>query len=227
MNMGFEGRPLDPGEAGLSRREQAKAGRRQRIVDATCDLLREVGLDDLSMKLVAARADVSLSTVYNLFESKQAVLAAVLDQDLVRFEAMVRAARSQDALARIFDALGIAARLYRDDPGFYRAILWRRPSPGPDRAFDAAMLEPRTRFWQGMVASAKSAGFLKVDADPEALGTLMSRIMFGAIADWIGGRISEERLRAEAAFGFAVALQPFATRAATARLQATIRNLHA
>lgn len=225
--MVFEGQRVDIDGVGPSRREQAKAARRQRIVDATCDLLREVGLDDLSMKQVAARADVSLSTVYNLYESKQAILAAVLDQDLVRFEAMVRAARSRDALERILDALRIAEKLYRDDPRFYRAILWRRPSPGPDRAFDAAMLEPRTRFWREMVANATQAGFLRAETDASALGMLMSRIMFGAIADWIGGRISAERLREEVAFGFAVALQPFATRPAAARLAPIIRDFHA
>jgi AcrR family transcriptional regulator len=206
--------------AGGSRREQAKAGRRQRIVDATCDLLREVGFDALSMKLVAARAGVSLSTVYNLFASKQDVLAAVLDRDLVRFAAMVAASPARDPLARAFDAVDIAARLYREDPRFYAAILWRRPAEAADGAIDRALVAPRIRFWQDAIRAIKAAGQLQRSADPELLGTLMSRLVLGAVADWIGGQIAIERLHDETVRGLALMLLPHAAPQAAKWLRA-------
>jgi AcrR family transcriptional regulator len=209
-----------------SRRERAKQERRTRIVNATHDLLREVGVEDLSMKAVAARAGVSLSTVYNLFESKQAILARVFDQDLARFEALVGAAPAHDVLDRIFDALDIAADLYEADPAFYRAIMWRRPSGGGDLKLQTTLREPRIRFWRTMVAAAIREGWLRPGADPAVVGALMIQISGGVLGDWIAGDISIQTLRKEIKLGFAAALAPFATRAAAPRLRALIGQLH-
>ena len=220
--MGYERPNVIGEEAPTSRREAAKAGRRQRIVEATCDLLREVGIEDLSMKMVAARAGVSLSTVYNLFASKQDVLRAVLDRDLARFAAMVAAAPSPDPLSRAFDAIDIAAGLYREDPGFYGAVLWRRPGGPADDDLDAVMVEPRSRFWQDAIAAVAGAGLLREGTECGVLGTLTSRLIFGAVADWIGGQITLERLHAECTFGLAALLLPFGTRAAERELRRRI-----
>ena len=68
-----------------SRRERHKDQRRTRIVDAAYDLLREVGADDLSVKMIAERADVSAATIYNLFGAKGAVLEKVYARDFEAF----------------------------------------------------------------------------------------------------------------------------------------------
>ena len=209
-----------------SRRERAKGERRARIVTATYDLLREVGLEEFSLKAAAARAGVSLSTVYNLFESKQAVLSRVFDQDLARFEALVAADPAQDVLERIFDALDIAADLYEADPAFYRATMGRRPAAGADRQLETTLREPRIRFWRTMVAAAIRDGWLRTGSDPAGVGTLMIQITGGVLGDWIAGQISIESLRREMKLGFAAALLPFATRTAVPRLRAIINQLH-
>ena len=59
----------------ISRRERGKDARRTRIVDAACALTREVAMADISVKMIADRADVSPATVYNLFGAKGAVIA--------------------------------------------------------------------------------------------------------------------------------------------------------
>lgn len=210
-----------------SRREEAKSGRRGRIVDATCALLRELGPEELSVKMIAARAGVSVSTVYNLFESKEDVLASVFDLDLAQFERRVAAARSEDALARIFDSIDIAADLYRADPGFYRAIMWRLPGGAGDPQLNVALRAPRNRFWRGMVEQAIAGGQLKPGTDPAVLAALLIQIFGGALSSWISNEITTDQLQAEARFGFAVALSAFATPAAAGRLRADIDRLHA
>jgi len=212
--------------AETSRREQAKGERRARIVTAAYDLLREVSAQEMSMKAVAARAGVSLSTVYNLFESKQDVLARVFDQDLERFEALVRAAPARDVLDRIFTALDIAADLYEADPEFYRATMWRHPTAG-DRALETALREPRIAFWRTMAAAAVRDGWLRADTDPAVLGALMIQITGGVLGDWIAGDIPIPILRQEIKLGFAAALLPFASEAADARLRRVVAEMHA
>lgn len=215
----------DGPEPESSRREAAKAARRGRIVTAAYDLLREVGVEEMSMKAVAARAGVSLSTVYNLFDSKQAVLGRVFDQDLGRFEALVEAAPARDVLERIFQALDISANLYEADPAFYRATLWRRPSGG-DLGLQTTLREPRIRFWRTMAGAAVRDGWLRRDTDPAVVGALLIQITGGVLADWIAGDISIAVLRQELKLGFAAALQAFATRAAAPRLRQIAAEMH-
>ena len=72
--------------APATRREQGKAERRARIIEAATALLRESGFDAVSMLQIAERADVSPATVYNLFQTKAAILQQVFDQDLRDYE---------------------------------------------------------------------------------------------------------------------------------------------
>src|ERR1700742_3117806 len=92
-----------------SRREQAKGGRRSRIVDATYTLLREVAIDDLSVKMIADQAGVSPATVYNLFGTKAAVLEKGYERDLADFQQRMNKTPSKDSLERIFDCVTILA----------------------------------------------------------------------------------------------------------------------
>ena len=217
---------LTTAEPQVSRREQAKSERRARIVDATHDLLREVGMDQLTVKLVAERAGVSPATVYNLFGTKGAVLARVFELDLIGFQKLVDDAPSENALQRIFDAIAIAADLYRQDPDFYRATMWGRYSEaGDDDEVATAAREPRTRFWTTMVERAISEGYLRPKTDPKVLGVLMIQIAAGALSDWALEIISVDQLERETGFGFAVLLSHYATRDAAPGLRARVTTL--
>ena len=207
-----------------TQRERAKADRRQRIIDATCALLRAHGLDDVSGKQIAARAGVSLSTVYNLFGSKDAVLIAIYDEDLARFQAIVAALPSDDALARLFDTIDAAVTLYAQDPAFYRAIMVRRP---PGEPLEAALRHPRARFWESLVRRVIDEGHFDADADAPVVSTLLIYLFSGALMDWVAGDISLSRFRAEVTLGFSAVLSPFATDAARARLHAQVLCLQA
>lgn len=61
------------------KRERSKDSRRQRIVAAARELMTEEGL---SMRPLAKRAKVASTTPYNLFGSKNAIVAAVMMEDL-------------------------------------------------------------------------------------------------------------------------------------------------
>ena len=93
----------------MSRREDAKAERRHRIGTAARDLIRETGDTGLSMRAIAARAQVSLSTPYNLFGSKRAIVLAALE-DIREFNERFARLRSTDAVERIFQALSMSIR---------------------------------------------------------------------------------------------------------------------
>ena len=54
--------------------EHARNRTRNRIVNATVDLIREIGYDKLNISRIADRADIGRGTFYRYFESVDAVL---------------------------------------------------------------------------------------------------------------------------------------------------------
>src|SRR5258706_3007569 len=106
----------------MGRREDAKAERRERIVKAARELIRETGDAGLSMRALARRAGVSLTTPYNLFGSKRAIVLGALQDNKVFAEGLERF-RSAGVLERVFGALSVASRIYVADQRFYMALF--------------------------------------------------------------------------------------------------------
>jgi AcrR family transcriptional regulator len=67
----------------MSNREEAKHKRRRQIVRDARALMQKTGDTGFSMRALAEQAGVSIATPYNLFGSKQTIMFAVLDDDLV------------------------------------------------------------------------------------------------------------------------------------------------
>ena len=206
--------------APTTRRELSKAERRSRIVEAAASLLRESGIDSVSMLQIAERAGVSPATVYNLFQTKAAVFQQVFDRDLSEYERLVEAAPAGDALDRIFKAIDIAATLYRRDRGFL-------PRHGAGSSRLGAVSGHRRapdRILARMVAAARAKGRLGPEADAHILGVTLTQILRGAFSEWAGGVISAERLAAEASYGFALALRAYAAGDVAADLTKRLRR---
>jgi len=201
------------------RREQAKGERRRRIIEAAYALLRDVDMNDVTVKAVAARAGLSAATVYNLFGSKAAVLSQVFDLDLHAFEERVAETASANSLDRIFDAITIAADLYRADADFYRSTMVARGGVRQDARLYAAVREPRMRFWRRLVQEAVDEGDLRRETDAAVVGVLLVQIAAGALIDWASDAISVDQLEIEMSFGFAAALASFAAKPAQGQLR--------
>ena len=66
----------------LGKRADSADATRQRILDATLDLYRDLGVPATTLKAVAQRADVSRGTILHHFGSAEGLLGAVLDRVL-------------------------------------------------------------------------------------------------------------------------------------------------
>lgn len=102
------------------RRERKKARTRQALADAAVRLFTERGFDDVGVREVAEAADVSLSTLFKHFPSKEA-LVFDLDEDVE--SALVAAVRDrapgQPVLHALRDHMVHARTAVRtDDPTF-------------------------------------------------------------------------------------------------------------
>ena len=74
-----------PRKYSMETRGEAGVLRRRRLIDATIEVLAEVGADRLTMDMVAERADAATRTIYNHFPTRQDLLSAVQAELLQAF----------------------------------------------------------------------------------------------------------------------------------------------
>jgi AcrR family transcriptional regulator len=74
-----------PRKYSMDIRSEMAALRRRRLIEATVEVLGEVGADRLTMDMVAERADAATRTIYNYFPTRQDLLSAVQAELLQAF----------------------------------------------------------------------------------------------------------------------------------------------
>lgn len=210
------------GEQG--KREQAKSERRSRIVRAARDLIRETGDTNLSMRMIARRAEVSLATPYNLFGSKHAVVLAVFEDErdfVVRFSKL----KAANAIERIFDAHTLATGYFTEDPDFYRT-LWRAllDTQGGDSTGLATpeRLERNRAAWRALLEGAQTEGLLSPSVPSDTLERSLAFMANGAMLSWVLGTLATADLMPSVALGYALALRGAATPVGASVLQAKL-----
>jgi AcrR family transcriptional regulator len=208
-----------------SRRERHKDQRRTAIVDAAYDLLREVGADELSVKMIAERADVSAATIYNLFGAKGAVLEKVYARDFEVFAAKVAAAGAMRALDAIFESIRIAADLYRSDPAFYRGMSIGNPRA--ERELVISVQGPRQAFWQTLLARAVKERDLAAETRIDLVSMAMMQLGGGAFGAWVADLASIDEMEQQTCYGLARLLLGVARPSGRIKLQARIAEIEA
>ncbi len=206
----------------VGRREKAKSERRSRIVAAAHYLVSETGVDAMSMKQVAERAGVSLSTVYNLFDSKEAVLSLVFSGVFEEYRRVVFARSWDDPLQIFLDAVDIAADFYESDVAFYKSLVWM---VGRDSSLKLELQQPRFQFYCDLVENAIDRGLLVSTANARIIGTTIVPLYSFAYQMWAAEAVSIDEFCVRAKFGMLVILKAFVVPDALARINAHIHTL--
>ena len=194
-----------------SRREQSKEGRRKQIVEAVRALMRETGDTGLSMRAIAARANVSLATPYNLFGSKRGVVMAVLE-DAREFQQKFSSLKNLSAVERIFKALSITFAYHVQDPEFYRTLWASLLDPRGGGDLRTELITPQNAlFWRGLLEEARREGAIAGDIDMDVLQQTLSGQFAAVMLRWIMGGGSVRELEPDACFSYATVLCACAT----------------
>lgn len=204
------------------RRETAKERRRQIILEAARDLIKESGETGLSMRALADRASVSTATPYNLFGSKQGVLAALLDADLHRYQRRLRRTDG-DEIELLFAAVSVARDFFDREPEFYRAVLGALYVAGAD--YRSLFGAPRIALWCWLVQRAIEAGRLPASLGAEAFAINLLTIFVASIMEWVSGQIDLDAMELRTHYGMTLALLGLADPALRARLEAQLYSL--
>ncbi len=161
--------------------------RRQQILDAACDCVRQAGFHGASMADIAKAAGLSVGQIYRYFENKEAIIAAIVAQDLAemreKFAEMeshpgtlvdVIADHLPEAVDKCFDprraalVLEVLAEAARNPK--VAAIV--RSADDQERAFAEAMME-RSRKPEWSEAEFRARG--------EVLGMLFDGMVMRAV----------------------------------------------
>jgi AcrR family transcriptional regulator len=194
----------------MGRREDAKTERRERIVKAARELIRETGDTGLSMRALARRAGVSLTTPYNLFGSKRAIVLGAV-QDNKAFAEGLEAFKNAGVLERIFGALSVASRTYVADQRFYMALFKTLFDISGGAEYRHFFGPGRHAFWRALVSEAIEEGLLDPDVDLDLFTQALEQSILSTLMQWVLGDIEAQHLEPGMHYGFALVLGGAAT----------------
>ena len=193
-------------------RERHKRARRDAILRAARDLLREGADDKLTKEAIAQRAQVAPATVYNLVGTRTQLFEALADDFMEQIETRQRGEPARDPLRRARRQIEITLDVILEDPLVYARMV---------RGWDESGLVLRRGPIDALLsafAEAKAAGLLVAEADPRLLASSVATACVGAVHQWAAGLISPRGFRARALFSLDLALAAAASETEHAQL---------
>lgn len=202
----------------LARPRASPADQREaRLVEAALEIVRETGDFDLPMRLLAARAQVSLRTPYQLFGSKTGVIRAILRREHLAFRELLKGLNSADRLDNIFDRIGLGISFYAREQPLYRA-LFRATTAFYESSEVEAARETSASF-RGLCYRIINDGYVAPGFEAPQLGEVLTDIFAANLRDWAGSSFDIGLAGERIGFGVALALAGVAsTDAVRARL---------
>ena len=155
-----------------SLRSRQKQMARESILQATADEIVEKGIEDLSLQDVADRAGVAKRTLYNYFDSREALLAALNDwsNQLTLEHGGSLAPNGLDGLDDVVRALW---RSWHAQGSVYQAVVAIDAATRNGKEVSDGRRERRQAFADGVQAVQPELG----DADALRLGAVMHALV--------------------------------------------------
>ena len=201
----------------MSQREAAKAENRTKIKDAARAIIREEGMDKLTMRRLAEVANVSLRTPYNLFGSKTEVLFALLANASDNLSEQLVNDNQGLVIERLFYALDAMEAYIRADNEFYQTVYWgvMTSDQGEKRR---AGYDQMITLTQAFVTQAIANNELASDTDPRELGKHIGIQLMSVLGMWASGFFDSQECVAYVRKSWSATLLIIATRKSKAFL---------
>ena len=216
----------NPESAPLALSSERRLARREHLVQAAEALIRERGDAGFSMTELAARAEVSPATPYNLLGSKAEILRLVVRKDFKRFTKRLSGVSSTGALAHLLRAADLVVTHYESDRPFYRGLFRAAFSADVAEVRDMMSLEGRA-LWLGWVEAALGAGDLAGWVLPVPLTVVLIRTIGSTAQTWLSEGWSKERFELEMRHSVRLILASVATPAQRAMMAVEIASAQA
>lgn len=180
----------------LSALTPLQRARRERILGTTREQLSELGYDGVNMRDLAAAAEVSPTTLYNLYENKDVLVLSALEDQLAR---MGRAAGLQPS-AGLEYLLTISRAITRqivETPPWADAIARLLFQAQPEDPITRTLLTNTVKDRQAALTVMQEAGEIDPAADLASLSRSLMGAAWSTIMLWTKDVIPLEALPAE------------------------------
>lgn len=204
-------------------RAKPKASRAQVLIEVARQIVRESGDFDLPMRELAARAQVSLRTPYEMFGSKAGVIRAILksDQEIYRRRLRENLNRS-DAFGDLFNSLKIGVEFYSENQSFYRALF--RATQAYSGGGEAEPGRENPDRFEGLCRRAIAEGLLDPEVSAHALAESLLDIFAANVRSWASSTYDVRLVEPRIGFGWSALLAGLATPAQVGRLRGLVAS---
>lgn len=201
--------------------------RRQRILEAARNLIAGGGMPSLSMRKLATEAGFSVTTLYNLYGSRDDILFALIQDAIDRMVPIFDAeAPVDDPLARCRAVITVSVRQFAANEDIYRPMIvasYEGLSCGPEA--DRRLAKRAAGMQREGIEQAIEQGLLADTLEPKRLGEQIYHGYELACVQWAFGLLDEAGFRARALYGMYLALLAVANDAVRPELEANLKSL--
>lgn len=170
--------------------------RRTRILELTRELIAEQGLSGFSVGELCQRAGVAKQTIYNIFQTKERMIATAINEYFEQREDEIRYGSPQGTLERMIERTIIAGRRGAGLPNYMAALMMVYFSPDPDADIWAAIQRSTVHAHKAWIERLAGEGLLQNWVRPDVLIGDLALLGNGITFEWSRGRIDiEEALR--------------------------------
>jgi AcrR family transcriptional regulator len=175
-------------------RERHKQQRRERILEAIRELLRESPDETPTVEHIAELADLSPATVFNLVGPREQQWSALGDALLRDLDACLALAADEDPREQARRIVGETAELFIGDAAVYRHLInsWGRGGP--------LLQQNPVPQLRAALRRGQATGMLRPDLHVEALVGHIATAAGGALRYWAAGEISDAAFRKRVRF---------------------------
>jgi AcrR family transcriptional regulator len=205
---------------------ERKAERVRHLVRAAQDLIRVSGDAGFSMAQLAARAEVSPATPYNLIGGKSELLRLVVEDEYEGFAEKLAREPARPPLATLLAATALVVTHYETDRHFYRGLYRMIATTEGSETYDLMALRGE-RLWGDMVARAVESGELQSFVRVGPLTTSLLTTMASLTTAWFAQSWTARRYALEIAHGVRLVLASVANPVLRAALVDEIADLQA
>ena len=187
---------------GNTTRQANKEIRRQRILGIARDLIASKGFEDFTISDLAAKAEVSIPTVHNLFGKKYDIFEELCSEMVVRIGEVVANPEVSDPVDAAQAFIDNLLALYKNDEAFYRAaFVAGERTKLFEHELPAGIFNKSLTIAKQICTSAKDKGFLEGKIDTDWLAEQLFGCQRLARQDWVNGYIDLARYRIQVLVG--------------------------
>ena len=170
--------------------------RRQRILDATRELVTKHGYQGTIMRDVAAKAEVSATTLYNLYNTKDELLLEALKERIAEATELARKDACEPGHRFLLAHVRRVAASTRATPAFVTAIAQGLFRAEPGDALVEVLLREFRRNNRASLQAMVDRGELQANVNLDCLACDLVGAFWGSFLLWNKGLVSLAQLEA-------------------------------